>query len=106
MFNTAKDRMTSAAAKAYLESRMKDYGRIEELTIDSSRQRIELEIQLDGEVAPISITIARYHVEQKDGQAFVEVLESSASRPWLEAVMRDHLHGRKFPLPAWVVAAL
>jgi hypothetical protein len=35
-----------------------------------------------------------------------EVLDSSATRPWLQAVLRDHLHGRKIPLPSWAVAAL
>jgi hypothetical protein len=35
-----------------------------------------------------------------------EVLDSSATRPWLQAVMRDHLHGRKIELPGWAAAAL
>ena len=40
------------------------------------------------------------------GKVFLEVLDSSATRPWLAAVMRDHLHGRKISLPGWAAAAL
>ncbi len=106
MFSAAKDRMTSAAARAFLESRIKAYGRIEEFTIDSKRRRIELVCLLTGEVSPIGITVARYEIEQKHGKVFLLVIESAASRPWLEAVMRDHLHGRKFELPGWAATML
>jgi hypothetical protein len=45
-------------------------------------------------------------VEKKAGKTMFEVLDSSATRPWLQAVMRDHLHGRKIELPGWAAAAL
>lgn len=106
MLSAAKDRMTSAAVRAFLEARIKSYGRIDALSIDSKRQRIELTVQLTGEVSPITVTIVRYTIEKQGGNAFIEVLESAASRPWLEAVMRDHLHGRKFEVPSWAAAAL
>jgi hypothetical protein len=62
--------------------------------------------QLNGEVSPIGVTIERYQVEQRGGKTYLEVLDSSATRPWMRAAMRDHLHGRKFELPSWAAAAL
>jgi hypothetical protein len=106
MFSAAKDLMTSKAAKAYVNDFIKHYGHVDELTIDSKRNRIEVTCQLNGEVSAIGVTIEKYAVEKKDGKAIFEVLDSSATRPWLQAVMRDHLHGRKIELPSWAATAL
>lgn len=106
MFSAAKDLMTSKAAKAYANNLIARYGEVDELVIDSRRNRVELVVRLHGEVSPIGITIEKYHLVQEDGKSQVEVLDSSCTRPWLQAVMRDHLHGRRFPLPSWAAAAL
>jgi hypothetical protein len=106
MFSAAKDLMTSKAAKAYVNDFIKRYGRVDDLTIDSKRNRIEVVCVLNGEVSPIGVTVEKYRVEQKEGRTVFQVLDSSATRPWLQAVMRDHLHGKKFELPPWAAAAL
>ena len=106
MFSAAKDLMTSSAAKAFVNDRIKNYGKVAELNIDSKRHRIDVTCQLKGEVSPIGVTIANYRIEQKGGKTFIEVLDSSATRPWMQAAMRDHLHGRKIELPSWAAAAL
>ena len=70
------------------------------------RRRIDLKCRLKGEVSPIGVSIEKYQLEEKDGQVFLEVIDSSASRPWMQAAMREHLHGRKIALPSWAAAAL
>src|SRR5690606_6854601 len=104
--SAAKDLMTSKAAKAYANDFIKRYGQVDELSIDSKRHRIELVCQLRGEVSPIGVTIEKYRVERHEGKTFFQVLDSSATRPWLQAVLRDHVHGRNFELPPWAAAAL
>ncbi|HVU35816.1 MAG TPA: hypothetical protein VHE61_20420 [Opitutaceae bacterium] len=106
MFSAAKDLMTSKAAKAYANNLIGRYGTVDELTIDSRRSRIEVVVRLNGEVSPIGVTIERYQLVQDEGKTYAEVLDSSCTRPWLQAVMRDHLHGRRFPVPPWAAAAL
>lgn len=106
MFTAAKDLMTSKAAKSYVNDFIKRYGRVDELTIDSKRRRIDVTCTLNGEVSPIGVTIAKYRIEQDGGKTFIEVLDSSATRVWMQTVMRDHLHGRRFEVPSWAAAAL
>jgi len=106
MLGAAKDLMTSKAAKAWANNFIERYGRVDELKIDSKRNRIEVVVTLNGEVSPIGVTIEKYLVETKNGKTFLEVLDSSATRPWLQAVMRDHLHGRRFEVPGWAASAL
>jgi hypothetical protein len=106
MFSAAKDLMTSKAAKAYANNLIERYGKLDEFSIDSKRNRIEAVVRLNGEVSPIGVTIERYAIDSEGGKKFFQVLDSSATRPWLQAVMRDHLHGRKFELPPWAASAL
>jgi hypothetical protein len=106
MFSAAKDLMTSKAAKAYVNDYIKAYGHVDELTIDSKRHRIDVKCQLAGEVSPIGVTIEKYAIEQQGGKTFIQVLDSSATRPWMQAAMRQHLHGRRFELPSWAASAL
>ena len=106
MFSAAKDRITSTAAKAWVNQFIERYGRVEELRVDSKRNRIEMVCKLNGEVSPIGVTIEKYAIAEEGAKKFIQVLESSATRPWLQAVLRDHVHGRKVALPAWAAAVL
>jgi hypothetical protein len=106
MFSAAKDMMTSKAAKAYVNDIIARYGRVNDLQIDSKRNRIDVTCELNGEVSPIGLTIEKYRVDTEGGKKFISVLDSSCTRPWLQAVMRDHLHGRRFEVPPWAAAAL
>lgn len=98
--------MTSKAARSYLNDVIKTYGRVHTLAIDSKRGRIEVSCELEGEVEFIAVTIERYVIVQSDDGAFLEVHASTASRPWLEAALRVHLHGRRIALPGWAATAL
>lgn len=106
MFSAAKDLMSSKAAKSYANNLIGRYGSVDELSIDSKRQRIDVVVNLNGEVSPIGVTIEKYQVVQDGGKTYVQVVDSSCTRPWLQAVMRDHLHGRRFEVPGWAAAAL
>lgn len=106
VFSAAKDLMSSKAAKVYANNLIGRYGAVDDLRIDSKRRRIDLTVRLNGEVSPIGLTIERYDVQQQEGKTYLTVLDSSCTRPWLQAAMRDHLHGRRFELPGWAAAAL
>jgi hypothetical protein len=106
MFSAAKDLMTSKAAKSYLNDLIKTYGTVRDLAVDSKRGRIEVTCELLGETEPIGVTIERYVIVRDAEGAFLEVQESSASRPWLNAALRAHLHGRRIALPGWAATAL
>lgn len=106
MFSAAKDKMTSHAAKGYLNGVIKTYGEVEELTIDSKQGRVSLTCRLLGETDPVRVTIERYQVEKHEGRSFLIVTQSSATKPWLQEALRVHLHERKIALPPWAATAL
>ena len=106
MFTSAKDKLTSSAAKSYVNDFIKPYGRLEELSINSRSRRIEIRCQLDGESDPIGVCIEEYQLERLDGKVFARVMACTASRPWLQAAIRAHVIGRPLEVPPWVAAAL
>jgi hypothetical protein len=106
MISAAKDLVTSKAARSYLNDMIKTYGRVRTLAVDSRRGRIEVSCELLGEVESIAVIIERYVIVQENERAFLEVHASTASRPWLEAALRVHLHGRRIALPGWAASAL
>ena len=61
---------------------------------------------LDILAKAVSGEIERYQLVQEGGKTFLEVLDSSATRPWMQAAMRQHLHGRRIAVPSWAAAAL
>jgi hypothetical protein len=106
MFAAAKDRLAGEAARAYLNGRMRRYGRIEQLRLDSRERRIALDVRLEGEAEPISVEVLSYRLEASEGPPRVTVLAVKSSRPWIELALAEHVVGRAFPLPAWAAAAL
>ena len=106
MFAAAKGLLTSQAAKTYVNGLIERYGKLEEFRIDSRRSRIEMICTLNGETSAIGVTIEEYRVEVLGDKKYATVLASSATRPGLQAEMRDHLHGRKFEVPSWAVSVL
>jgi hypothetical protein len=106
MFNALKDKFTSKAARLYCNNLLARYGAVQELRIDSARQRMEVVCLLEGEAAPIAVTVEKYEITDEGGEKFVHVAATRCSRPWVQHFLEDHVYGRKFPLPSWAAAVL
>lgn len=106
MFNGLKDTLTSNAAKSMLASRLDRYGKLTDLRIRSREKTISAELLLEGEAVPVTIDIGRYRITGKSGEYALVVESISASRPWLENLLRDLLLEKPLPVPSIVLLAL
>ena len=106
MFNALKDKVTSGAARAHCNSLLARYGEVQELRIDSARGSMEVVCLLEGETAPIAVTVDKYEITDEAGKKFVHIATTRCARPWVQHFLEDHIYGRKFPLPSWAAAAL
>ena len=106
MLAAAKDRLAGEAARAYLNARMRRYGRVERLRLDSRERRITFEVRLEGEAEPISVEVLSYRLEPHEGQPHVTVLAVKSTRPWIELALAEHVVGRPWPVPSWAAGAL
>lgn len=102
-----KDSLAATAARKLLEGKIERYGRILELRLRSKARMIYLEVMLTGEATPICIDISRYAIRHgSDGKPALVVEEVSASREWLQLVLRDFLVGQLIPVPTMALMAL
>src|SRR5476651_2357962 len=106
MLNALKDKVTSKAARLHCNTLLARYGTVQELRIDSARQTMEVVCLLEGETVPIAVTVDKYEITEAGGGRFVHVAATHCARPWIQHFLEDHIHGRKFPLPAWAAAVL
>ncbi len=106
MFKALKDSIASNAALLHCNRLISRYGALKELRIDSARRRMEAVFHLEGETAPVAVTVEKYEIVEEKGRKFFRVVECRCARPWIQNVIEDHVYGRKFPLPHWAAAIL
>jgi hypothetical protein len=106
MFTAAKDAMTSQAAMIYINRHLVPYGRVAALKIDSQDKSVEVSCVLNGETAPIGITLKDYVVKTEGQKKFIQVGAFSCTRPWLQSLLTDFGRDRRIELPPWAAALL
>ena len=77
-----------------------------ELTIDTKKKRLRLQVELAGEPEPITIEIARYSLKTKGDKAQLTIEDATASREWLSVALKEFVIGRSFAVPAAAGALL
>ena len=106
MFNAAKDAIAGKSAQLFLNERLARYGKIQRLRIDSGKKQMEVVCLLDGEPAPITVSVGSYAVHDDGGKKTIELSRCTCSRPWLQNLIADYVEGRRFELPGWAASAL
>jgi len=106
MINAMKDAVTSRAVQSYVNTRISNYGTVQDLTIDSRRKTVEITCLLNGESTPIQVKVEKYVVEDVGGRKIFKITDVSCSRPWLQNLLVDFAKDRPMELPPWAAAAL
>jgi hypothetical protein len=76
-------------AKKYVNSKIKEYGEMINLKIDSKNKNIELEVLLKGEKENIFIKIEKYEIVSMDGSNAIKFKNVTASREWIEVLIHN-----------------
>lgn len=99
-FSKTKDRVVSTAAKKLIQPRITPFGTMSSFAIDSVTKTITLELLLKGETTPVSVTLANYELTTDSrGRPWLQVQEATASREWIETILKEYLVGKPFALP-------
>lgn len=99
VFTHAKDAGASMAIEKWLARELAEYGDLQGLDINSREKKIELNILLKGEAEPVRLIIESYELVQPQDRPSVVVKQVSASRPWLQSLLRNFLVGQPVPIP-------
>jgi hypothetical protein len=82
--------VTSHLLKAFLNHKLKQYGKMTTLHIDTDAKHISLTANLLGETEPIDARMT-YLLEENDGRTFFVPLEIDCSRQWLALLAQQML---------------
>jgi len=87
------------AIKKTINEKIKDYGKIEEIDIDSKQKKCYLKMDLNGESKPISLIIDNYSLKEVDEGGVLCIKEISSSREWLTKVLNDFVKDKDQKIP-------
>lgn len=98
--NSVKDSGASVAIERWLARELADYGELKRFQLLSRERRVAFEVLLKGETNPIAVNIDEYQVITEGQDDFIVVKRGRASRPWVDAVIRNFLIDKKHKIPA------
>ena len=99
LLDKAKGPAVSLAAKTFLSSYLQKYGQMLNFSVQPDTKKIYAEILLKGEDSPIKIHLDGYELDGPAGKPTLRVAKVSASREWLEVVLREFVEGKPIELP-------
>ena len=70
-----------------------------DIKLDSHERKIEFQVLLKGELAPIEVLINRYDIVSEGESSYVIFHDITVSREWMRILAEDHLCGKKFEIP-------
>jgi hypothetical protein len=100
----SKDRLIESVVKLWLNRTLKPYGHMTHLRIDSKNKRIDIELDLKGETAPIHIAVNSYTLTSEGTETHIELGDIETSREWINALLDNFFKpaSRRFSVPAAV----
>ena len=100
MFGRMKDVALSQGAKVAINNQIKEFGKMLKLDLNSKEKSIAMEVMLEGEVEPLSVTVKKYEMIQEGERHFLTISGVSTSRAWINTLASSYLEGKRFEIPA------
>ena len=100
-FNSLKDTAVAGTVRTFLNSQIKDFGKIAHFDMDTAKRQISFKVELEGEVTPVEVTLTGYQISESGGKTVISSPAGAfaASRPWLTKLLNAQLAGRTFDVP-------
>lgn len=98
IFSILKDDLADISAKYFIQKKLKNYGELIKLDINSGDKKIYIEIMLKGEQELLKININNYEIFH-DSTPGIRINSMQVNREWLNNLAADHILGKEFPIP-------
>jgi len=101
LLNPAKDYLLAGAVKLWFNQTQNRYGLMTQIRIDSQNHRIDIEVMLKGETAPIQLAVKSYELSSESGETFIALGDIEASREWINHLIGEYLppEKKRFKVP-------
>jgi len=99
MFKRAKDIALSKGVQMALNHKIKEFGEMIKLNLDSQNKTIELEVMLEGEKEPLHVKVNRYALNEENGSHYLVAEDIVTFRAWINTIASQYLSGQRFEIP-------
>jgi len=106
MFKGWKDKAISATVKTAINVKIKEFGEMLRLNLDSQNKKIELELMLLGEKELLYVEVGSYEISEEGGKHYLIAKDIKTSREWINIVAKNYLENQKFEIPENVAKTL
>ena len=106
MFRGLKDKALAKSVELAINLKIKEYGEMLKLNLDSKNKTIEFEIMLKGEKEPLTVFVNNYEISEENGKYFLYAKDIKTSREWINVVAENYLKGEKIELPEKIAKTL
>ncbi len=106
LIHRAKEKALDATARLWLQQKLKRFGSMTSLHIDSKLKTIRLELELKGEPSPITVEVENYELLERNDEAFLRINKISTSREWMTVLLREFIPNQQFRIPKALRIAL
>ena len=106
MLKALKDKALSMAIETAINLKIKEFGKMLKLNLDSIKKTIELELMLKGEKEPLSVFISEYTISEENGKYYIHAKDIKTSREWINIVAENYLKDEKIEIPEKIAKTL
>jgi hypothetical protein len=95
-----RDTVLSTGTRIAINNQIKEYGEMLKLNLNSEKKSIEMEVMLEGEKEPLTVTVKKYVMTQDGDKHFLKIQGVKTSRAWINTMASSYLEGKTFEIPA------
>jgi hypothetical protein len=106
MFRGLKDKALSKSLEFAINQKIKDYGKMLKLNLNSKDKTIEFEIMLKGEKESLIVYIDNYMISEENGKFHLYAEDVRTSREWINIVAENYLKNQKIEVPDKIAKTL
>ena len=99
LLDKTKGQAVSMAGRQFLNAYLEKYGTMLNFSVQPDTKTITAEILLKGESAPLRLTLGGYEIGGPADKPTLRIANATASREWLEVVLKEYLVGKPIDLP-------
>jgi len=89
MIQNLLGRPLNYVARIYLNLKLKPYGSMTKLEIDTTNKTVNIDLELKGETESIRVIVSNYKLVESGNCTFLEVGNITASREWMNMVLAE-----------------
>ena len=83
-----------------INTKLRSFGEMTELFIDTKKKRVRVRMELLGENEPIDVDILRYSLKERSETTYITIEEVTSSREWLTVALQEFVIGQDLAIPA------